>query len=276
MDSSITDLQTKGFVAVTYPPDLRQAVERAVASWKDFCALPPATKQRLPYSNTGAGVGYELKEGVGNKADHKENFDVSAGGRAWLEERAERTGNAAAEFVRDAEALAHIMKPIILDFASNAEAAFGIGDLAEETDAGEDAFFIRFIHYFGNRTVGDETATAHADQSGFTLHLFESAAGLQCLTFGKEWIDMPVSSGETVIIPAMQLQLRSHGALTALCHRVVATEETAREGRYSAVCFVQLKKTPKYDKDRCGRLQEREPGFNYGMPHGEFAKLFKA
>lgn len=276
MDSPITDLQIKGFVAVTYPTDLRQAVERAVASWKDFCALPEKTKQEFPYSNNADGVGYELKEGIGTKADRKENFDVTVGGKEWLTRNATRTGNTAAyEFTDNATTLVRIMKPIILEFARKAEKDFGIENLTDEVDAGEDAFFIRFIHYFGDRAVGEETATAHADQSGFTLHLFESAAGLQCLTFGKEWIDMPVSAGETVIIPAMQLQLRSQGRLTALCHRVIATKETAEAGIYSAACFVQLKRTPKYDKERCGRLQEHEAGFNYSMPHREFVKLFK-
>ncbi|MDO8582672.1 MAG: 2OG-Fe(II) oxygenase family protein [bacterium] len=276
MDSPITDLQTKGFVAVTYPTDLRQAVERAVGAWKDFCALPEKAKQEFPYSNNADGVGYELKEGVGAKADRKENFDVTVGGKDWLTQNAVRIGNTAAhEFTDNATALVRIMKPIILDFARKTEKDFSIENLTDEVDSGEDVFFVRFIHYFGDRAEGEETATAHADQSGFTLHLFESAAGLQCLTFDKKWIDMPVSAGETVIIPAIQLQLRSHGALTALCHRVIATEETAQKGRYSAVCFVQLKGTPKYDKERCGRLQEKEAGFNYGMPHEEFIKFFK-
>jgi hypothetical protein len=88
------------------------------------------------------------------------------------------------------------------------------------------------------------------------------------------WWDMPVSSGETTIIPAMQMQLRSKGKLTALCHRVVATPGTAIQGRFAAVCFVQLKNTPKYDKNRWGRLQEKKPGFNYDMSHDDFAKLF--
>jgi isopenicillin N synthase-like dioxygenase len=113
------------------------------------------------------------------------------------------------------------------------------------------------------------------DQSGFTLHLFESAPGLQCLTFKNKWIDMPVSSGETAIIPSMQLQFRSLGKLKALCHRVIATRETAQSGRFSAVCFVQLKNTPKYDKEMHGRLQEKIPGFNYKMSPDDFKKFFK-
>jgi isopenicillin N synthase-like dioxygenase len=165
------------------------------------------------------------------------------------------------------------MQPTIIRFAEMVGDEYHLQGFADEVRVSE--FFVRFIHYFENRVVGDETATAHVDQSGFTFHLFESAPGLQCLTKEYAWIDMPVSEGETVVIPAMQLQLRSKGELEALFHRVVATEETAATGRYSAVCFVQLKNTPKYDKETHGRLQEKEPGFNYGMPSTEFAKLFK-
>jgi hypothetical protein len=38
---------------------------------------------------------------------------------------------------------------------------------------------------------------------------------------------------------------------------------------------VQLKKTPKYDKEKQGRLQEKVPGFNYAMRHQAFSELFK-
>ncbi len=276
MKTPIQELQTKGFVVVEYPKDLRNAVEKAIESWKMFCDLPVETKRGLPYSNNADGVGYELKDGVGNKADRKENFDITVSGAEWLRENSPAIENKIAEeFTTHTTALVEVMKPTILEFAKQVEIEFGILGFAKEVDESEVGFFTRFIHYFGDRKVGDETATAHTDQSGFTLHLFESAEGLQCLTFDGKWIDMPVSKGQTVIIPSMQLQLRSDGKLKALCHRVVATNETASLGRYSAVCFIQLKNTPKYDKEKGGRLQEKEPGFNYKMRLGEFSKLFK-
>lgn len=259
-----------------YPPQLRTAVEKAVASWQEFCALPTEVKRGLPYSNNADGVGYEMKDGVGNKADHKENFDITTGGKKWLLDNAGKVSNKTAlSFITDAAELVRLAKPLIVDFARQAEHAFALADFAKEVEQSEDAYFIRFIHYFGSRKVGEETASAHADQSGFTPHLYESAAGLQCLTREKQWIDMPVSADETVIIPSMQMQLRSGGKLKATCHRVIATTQTAKEGRYSAVCFVQLKKTPKYDKERNGRLQEKAPGFNYEMTHEEFEGMFK-
>ncbi len=276
MNTHISELKTTGFVMLDYPSDLRSAVEKTVELWKRFCALPVEVKKGLPYSNGGDGVGYELKEGIGNKADRKENFDITTEGEAWFLKNIDTIENPVAiEFVKSATALVAVMKPTILEFASQAEAEFGLEGFAKEVEESEAGFFTRFIHYFGDRDVGEETATAHTDQSGFTLHLFENAEGLQCLTYDMKWIDMPVSSGRTVIIPSMQMQLRSRGELTALCHRVIATERTAHEGRYSAVCFVQLKRTPRYDKEKGGRLQEKEPGFNYGMTHEEFATLFK-
>jgi len=45
------------------------------------------------------------------------------------------------------------------------------------------AFFVRFIHYPPQKSSGKVTAQAHPDQSGFTLHLFESDPGLECLTY---------------------------------------------------------------------------------------------
>ena len=275
MKTNITDLQSKGFVVLSYPTDLRKAVTETVEAWKKFCALPVEIKKGLPYSNNADGVGYELKDGAGPKGDVKENLDVTLGGKEWLTENAEKIQDPIAlDFIRKSTRLVSIMKPIILDFARQAEKAFGLKDFVKEVNESEDAFFVRFIHYMGGSKEGEEIANAHADQSGFTLHIFESDAGLQCMTFEKKWIDMPVSNGKTVIIPSMQMQLRSESKLKALCHRVVATAETAHTGRYSAVCFVQLKKTPKYDKDRCGRLQEKEPGFNYTLSKEEFRTFF--
>ncbi len=273
---NIKNLVDVGYIKMTYPPELRAAVEKAAESWKAFCALPTETKRGLPYSNNADGVGYEMKDGIGNKTDRKENFDITTAGQKWLLDNAGKIGNQTAlRFITDAVELVRLAKPLIVDFAEQAESAFSIKDFAQEVASSEDAYFIRFIHYFGDRKVGEETASAHTDQSGFTPHLYESEAGLQCLTHQKQWIDMPVSSSETVIIPSMQMQLRSGGTLKATCHRVVATDRTAKDGRYSAVCFVQLKKTPKYDKTSHGRLQEKVAGFNYDMSRDAFEKLFK-
>lgn len=272
----IKQLKDEGFVILSYPKDLRKAVDATVESWKAFCSLPVWVKQNLPYSNNADGVGYEIKDGSGNKGDRKENFDVTTGGKEWLKKNIDQIKNPTAlRFIEEATSLVGLLKPSIIQFAREAEKSFGLKDFVKEVEASESVFFVRFIHYFGNREVGEEIATAHTDQSGFTFHIFESDEGFQCLGYDKKWIDIPITEGGTVIIPSMQMQFRSKGELKATCHRVIATTKTAKNGRYSSVCFVQLKNTPKYDKDKHGRLQEKIPGFNYSMNHSKFKELFK-
>lgn len=272
----IKKLKTEGSVTIPYPEDLRRVVAEAMCLWKGFTDLPNEVKSGLPYSNDSDGVGYERKDGVGKNADQKENFDVAVGGEEWLRENLSRIESPQArEFVTSATSLVSVMKPTILRFARDVEREYAIQGFADEVEESQAGFFVRFIHYYGDREVGQETASAHVDQSGFTLHLFESAPGFQVLTPEKKWKDETFSGEATLIINSMQMQLRSEGKLKALCHRVVAKEETAKIGRWSAVCFVQFKNTPKYDKVKCGRLQEREPGFNYEMPIEQFRGMFK-
>jgi isopenicillin N synthase-like dioxygenase len=131
------------------------------------------------------------------------------------------------------------------------------------------------LHYFGEREVGEVTASPHIDKGGFTLHLFETDQGLEYLDIKtREWHEMPIGKNETVIIAGARLQNYSENNLKALCHRVVANEKTRRDGRYSAVLFVDFATAPLYDKDKFGRLQGFSAGFNYDMPAQEFSKMF--
>lgn len=271
----ISDLKTKGYFSFDYPAELRAAVCAAVDSWMRFTACDSRQKLSVGYSSANAGVGYELKLGDGCSTDRKENFDIALGGEKWLRDAVARLGSKpAAQFLENGLKLVSYIHPLILKFAKNAERQFAIPGFADEVGNSGDAFFVRFIHYFGGLKSGYQTATPHADQGAFTLHLFESAPGLQYLNWHGSWCDMPVSDGQTVIIPGMQMQLCSRGGLRALCHRVMANEQTARTGRYSAVCFVRLKGMLKYNKAHHGRLQEKPAGFNYDMPQSEFEQLF--
>lgn len=276
MKSQAQSFQETGIYTLAYPTALREAVERAEKSWRAFLALPQEAKSLFAYSNGGAGFGYELKQGEGVAGDRKENFDLTVAGVDSLKGIIASTDDrVTATFLENAVTVLELLRPSVIKFAEDVEAEFGLQGFVDEVKASDVGYFVRFIHYFGNRQLGDETAAAHVDQSGFTFHLFESASGLQCLPYDKSgWVDMPVSAGETVIIPAMQMQRRDP-CFRALAHRVVATKETQTDGRTSAVCFVQLQRTPRYDKDVGGRLQEKEPGFNYDMSAEEFNTMFK-
>lgn len=272
---NIQDLQTKGFVIVDYPAELRKAVEETAELWKEFCSLPTEIKKGLPYSNGQDGVGYEIKDGSGPNGDKKENFDVAGAGVEWLKKHSEEISSPiAVKFIESALNITRLIKPLVCEFAQAIEDEFGIPGFANEIEEGQNRIFVRWIHYFGDRKPGEETASSHIDQSGMTPHLWESAPGFQYLTYDGKWEDASFPKGTTFIIPSAQMPLK-HSGFRAMCHRVIATEETAKNGRYSAVCFVQFAKTPKYDKDTYGRLQEKTPGFNYNMPYDEYVKMFK-
>jgi hypothetical protein len=152
---NISDLKGKGSITLQYPADLRYGVEEAVRLWQRFCSLPVATKKGLPYSNNSDGVGYECKEGTGPKADRKENFDVTLAGLDWLKQNVNDIENKIAlEFVQKAVSLVSLMKPSIMEFARQCENEYRLDGFSDEVEASEVNFFIRFIHYFGDREEG--------------------------------------------------------------------------------------------------------------------------
>jgi isopenicillin N synthase-like dioxygenase len=276
MKTDIMKLGTEGLCTVEYPENLKIAVGAAMARWQEVCTLPEEVRICFPYNaNKGMGVGYELKKTPGSTLDLKEDFHYTRRAQAWLAEQARKIGNPdIIDFVASLAELDKIMAPFVQSFADELESAYGLPGFADEIQGGE--WFIRFLHYFDGAQLGEEIAKAHADKSGFTLHLFESAPGLQYLDRSFVWRDVEMGEGKTVIIPGMRGQRGSEGKLKATFHRVVATLDTAQTGRFSAVAFIHPDvRVPQYDKDGAGRLQEMKPGFNYEMLFEEFKRFFK-
>lgn len=277
-----------GYAEAQYPKYMRDIVQQVAKAWDDFCALPREIRKQFPYNSDSMGSGYELKETVGENLDQKANFDVSLGHASWLRETARTIGNEViTSFVEGALSVLENLRPVILDFAETVENEACVEGLLQEVRDGHDLWFLRFIDYPAGKKSGEVMATPHVDQSGFTLHLFESVEGLQRYdqepptpytpekTYQRGWGFVGGRRGITMISVNMQLQLRSQGRLKALCHRVITTNNAPEKGRRSAVCFVGFKNTPKYDKKRHGRLQEFPVGFNYDMPIEQFADLFE-
>lgn len=274
MTTHLTELKNLGLLNVDYPDDLREAVENAVASWKSFCKLPKEEKCAFSFleDNHGDGAGYELKEEKESKKDLKENFHVTLFQYPRLSKIA---NNRTFPFLNDAKLLLDRMEPLIMDFARRVEAEYGIKGLVGEVENSKPYWILRYLHYFGDQQEGQEIAIPHADKGGFTLHLYESDEGLQYYCINeRSWKAMPVEEKQMVIIPAMQLQLSSKGDLKALYHRVVATEKTARIGRFSMVCFIPFQNIPMYNKKGYGSMQTHDVGFNYNISHEEFANFF--
>ena len=127
-------------------------------------------------------------------------------------------------------------------------------------------------------SAGDQDQTSPLwklpDKGAFTAHLYESDEGFERFTRDERWEPVPFGDGHTAIIAGFRLQYRSRCKLTAVCHRVVATERTARHGRYSIVLFFDCVNTPYYNKQKLGPMQQYPAGFNYGIPFPALATYF--
>ncbi len=271
-------LITDGKVYVPYPQQLRIAVADAMDAWVRFCALPEEVRTQFPYETDGvvSGNGYELKIASGKTLDRKEDFHLRENARELLMEHARRIGSHDIEiFIEAALRLPSLIAPVLAEFAIDVERRFNVPGFADDVAASTPNLLVRFLHYFDNDAPGQEIASPHIDKGGFTLHLYESDEGVQQLTEDGRWISVPLNHEQTVILPAIGLQHKLHSQVKALCHRVVATPESAIYGRYSAVCFVDFRNNRHYDKERFGRLQDQVPGFNYTMPWKDFDALFK-
>ncbi|MBX4197932.1 2OG-Fe(II) oxygenase family protein [Candidatus Parcubacteria bacterium] len=273
------DLAAAGLINISYPLQIRDKVEQTVQSWKWFCELHSDIKKSFAYENEGNldGAGYELKLDKGSTKDLKEDFHYNE--KSF--DRLRRTANDSKEphafsFIFDAKDLVQALTSFVSDFADGLEGLLDLRGFRQEVIDSRPNWILRSLHYFGDRQPGEMLATPHADKSGFTLHLFESHLGLEYLDMAtRAWREMPMAEGQTVIISNQQLQYKTQGRLKGLCHRVIATEETAKVGRYSMVLFVPLLQTPKFDTRGKGRQQDLPPGWNYDISHEEFSQYFE-
>lgn len=274
MTERLYNLKEDYVETVTYPEEIRESVRTAASLWEQFCELPDDMKQGFAARDKQWTVGYEAKDGSGNKGDKKENFDFSVSGLEYLREAAAATGDAVAIAFIDALAgLSEKMIPMIESFGDHVEREYHVSGFAAIAKQSAPTAFFRCLHYPASGVVNEEIAAAHVDHSGFTFHLSESTDGCYRLTSEGEWLPIPVDEGQAVAFASMQTQLVSRGELKAMWHEVRSNEESARIGRYAIVCFVGLDGVPSYDRKTYGRLQEWEAGstYEYGTD-GEHAK----
>lgn len=266
----IETLDTKGFVSLEYPRPLREAMERAMGSWRRFCTLPLEQKRLLSGGDRLNDFGYMKREDGGPRADDKELFHALRSKYDELLPKAQLIGDSrATDFIQAVDVMLDRMKPVIQNFARAVELRYGLAGFEAEVMRTQDFWTFRYLRYPKGKPV---LANAHADRGGFTFHLGESEGGGEYFSFDRAWQPWPVSERETIIFPSMALQHRSKGALKALWHRVVPTESSASE-RYSMVTFVDFKGSHRFNDARWN-MKDFEPGFNYDIPFDEFSKLF--
>ena len=269
----IGTLDTSGFVCFDYPRSLRSAVHDAMDSWKRFCELSDEQKLMLSKPNVDRTVdfGYMRRADKGPRDDNKEHFHAVLCKYSELLPRAERVGDRrATDFIHAVGDLLAESGPVVREFARAVEEHYSLCGFEQEVMVSQENWTFRYLHYFKGRPV---LSYPHADRGGFTFHLQETHSGGEYFGFDGQWHPWPVSEERTIIFPSMGLQYRSQSYLKALWHRVISTEATRVEDRYSMVAFIDFKMGHRYN-DRAKRLQDFDPGFNYDMSMAELERLF--
>jgi isopenicillin N synthase-like dioxygenase len=269
-----SELLEYGFAVVPHSWHVAHMVSAMMEAWKEFCSLPIGIKTSFSFTGDTGGSGYEYKDEPGPTKDLKENFHFSVRELDRVN-RISRRARVDGRFVNAASSILSAIRSPISEFTRQVEREFDLPGFRDEVNESWDRWTLRLLHYPPSGEVGKVLASPHVDKLGWTMYLKETTPGVQYYNPLGEWVDMPVLTGETIITSNMQTQYKTGGQLKAVCHRVVSNEDSARDGRYSIVCFADFLKTPQYDKERCGRLQDMPLGFNRNMSFEEFAGLFK-
>ena len=265
-------------VSYKYQEGVNDAVASLAEAWEAFRLLPLDEKLKLKTNNLFDGVGYEYKVNDSISSDLKENFDFAPHSveDIWTA-RGLNIAEEAYGLIEAFDRLSIASQPMLENFW------YKLGPDTPLTSFDEDnrprwsaqSTFLRALYYPSGAELGDIIAEPHTDHSGGTTHFYESTDGCEMLTIAdREWQPMPINDHEGVRFGGMQTQLESQNEIKALCHRVIANETTVEIGRSAIVGFMPLSGAQKYDKKTHGRLQEKEPGFNYDLSLEELKEYF--
>ncbi len=249
---------------INYPCEVQNQVDSFISSWKDFCAQSEQTKSVYKYQD---GVGYENQTDSTGTRDAKELLHYTLASHEEL-----RKQGFSDPLLERAQKLVEGLDAIVQQYLQEIEVEYSV-DLQTDITSNQ-SWILRALHYYEGSVRGSQIAMPHVDKGGFTLHLYESDEGLEYLNQEYKWLPIDVSGGKTVIIPGLAAQYVTGNSVKGVYHRVVANEQVAREGRYSLVLFIDIPKMPKYNKDKHGRMQDKEIGFNYSLSQEELEVMF--
>lgn len=249
------------FAVIDYPQELTELIGEA-APWRQFCALPAEVKEKFSFLN------------------HQSTIDADPGYRL----RSKQTGRDDKEYFHSYPEIPELIEldglhamvngdPVLSAFftysnqvltAAHAFAQQIGSDLARDIPAlgaliaeGKFRSVLRMLHY----TNDPETvviAAQHFDRSLYTLHLYESAPGLQFLNGDLQWTEAPIAHGKTVVFNGYRGEALTDGKLQKTWHRVVSHGKTT--DRISLVLFVWSNHVEDYPKE--ARSQNEEPTYS--------------
>lgn len=258
-------IQNFGYGTITYSKDLKTQIQKLAFLFKSFCDQSLNHKLLIPFEESG-GYEYKTKE---DSLDAKEDFHITKEYSFPLILNPNMKDDAFVSFAKNIlgeKELFEMLKEISSHFLRMTVKNF------PKYALDPNGWVLRFLHYFAQ---DGDLAYQHFDKGGHTLHLYESAPGLEC--FWKDnWNPISFSENEAVFFPGGLAQLVSQCELKALWHRVVATEESAKIGRYSMVLFNDYPKyLYTYNKEKFGPVQKAfNLGENYLMTPSKFIEYF--
>ena len=97
----------------------------------------------------------------------------------------------------------------------------------------------------------------HTDTGYITLLLDNGVSGLQIKTRSGEYLTVPTHEGALTVNISDSLERISGGILRSAPHRVILTEETSKEDRYSTIYF-RLADNDAYLDPLCGEKEKYE------------------
>ena len=260
-------------IEVSYPDDLKNTVVESTAAWKNFCTLPQQIKDSIGFTNFG---GYEVKHS--DNGDQKELLHYTKSAKKLFTEFAVSLDHEYAaiihRLVEVSERVIDESLPLIGNFLQETEQKIGQTNLKDSALQAKEQYVLRYLHYFPKADSKEEIAAAHCDIGGFTLHLAEDIPGLQYLDTDKTWKKISFDGTKTIIFPGMGMQHRTKNSVIATCHRVVSTQKSKANGRYSSVLFAVWPGAGRWNKEKFGSLSTQAPGFNYEIPHEKLSQYF--
>lgn len=252
------NLDQFGYGVIDYPEVLRDIVSSLMENFRLFCNQDLEHKQNMQYQNS---MGYENRDKTKNpdSVDHKESFYIKAN---YELPNTFTLTEADIRFVSSCKQLLSEIIPLINSSTSIFSEIGGV-DLGQYFDSS--ALTLRAIHYYPDSSA--EIAHHHVDRGGQTYHLYESTPGLEAY-WNEQWNNISFTEDQMVYFPCFQAQYVSKCNLKGLCHRVVSTSESAKNGRYSLVLFVDYNKLQyKYSMGKAGPIEKAfTPGQNYTIP----------
>lgn len=256
-----------GFARVNYPLIFKRGIENMSLNWRNFYVQTPNHKNLINFDEKTGGYQEKNKVIDPHLLDFNEDFHVTL--KYDFATSSFNPSSTDLMFLQTSKIFLEYFAPQIRLVANY------LSELAyrnfNKYALNSDGWTLKFSHYYPQK--GKYLAPCQLDEGGYTIRLYESCPGLECLWKGQ-WRPISFSKDEMVFFPGIIGQHLSHGEVKALNHRLVSSKESKAVGRVSIVLFNGYVDYPYvYNKNLFGSTHNFVPGQNYDLSHKDFSKF---